>query len=103
MVTQETVAFIGLGLMGTPMASRLLSAGKTVVVWNRTKTKADPLIAKGARWSETVRDAVTSSSVTISMLSTPDVVDGIAADVRSALSPNGIHIDCSTVSPELTK
>lgn len=49
---QEPIGLIGLGLMGTALAERLLEHGHPVVVWNRTRSKADPLIALGARWSD---------------------------------------------------
>jgi len=45
------VAFIGLGRMGHGMAGRYLDGGFTVAVWNRSKSKADDLIARGARWA----------------------------------------------------
>ena len=49
---QRQVGVIGLGLLGTALCERLLGAGYTVVVWNRTRDKAEPLIARGARWSD---------------------------------------------------
>ena len=51
------VAFIGLGRMGHGMAGRYLDAGFTVAVWNRSKAKAEDLIARGARWATSPADA----------------------------------------------
>lgn len=49
---QERIGVIGLGLMGTALTERLLDHGYGVAVWNRTREKAAPLIAKGAQWSD---------------------------------------------------
>src|SRR2546423_15579050 len=64
---QTPIAFIGTGLMGAPMAQRLLGAGFSLTVWNRTRGKAEPLLAAGARWAESPADAVTGAAGVITM------------------------------------
>lgn len=52
--SKQTVAFIGTGIMGAPIAGHILDAGYDVVVYNRTKSKADGLVARGARWVDSL-------------------------------------------------
>ena len=54
----ERTAFLGTGLMGQPMAARLLAAGFPLKVWNRTKAKALPLLAAAAKWADSPAAAV---------------------------------------------
>jgi 3-hydroxyisobutyrate dehydrogenase-like beta-hydroxyacid dehydrogenase len=91
--------------MGSAMAERLLKAGFSVSVYNRTKKKADPLLVQGAHWCESAAAAAASTDVVFSMLSTPEVLTSVALStdgILSGLPKNGIHIDCSTVSPDAT-
>ena len=95
------VAFLGLGAMGSRMAARLLDAGHELVVWNRTREKADPLVGRGARRAETPADAAATVDVVITMVADPDALravtegpDGIEASVRDATV-----IEMSTVGP----
>ena len=62
------VAFIGLGRMGHGMAGRYLDAGFTVAVWNRSKAKADDLIARGARWATSPEDAAIDADAVVTMV-----------------------------------
>src|SRR5260370_40559851 len=62
------VAFIGLGRMGHGMAGRYLDAGFTVVVWNRSKAKAEDLIARGARWATSPKDAAVDADAVVTMV-----------------------------------
>lgn len=96
------VGFIGLGMMGEPMAARLLAAGHTVVVHNRTKSKAEGLLARGAKWKESPQRVSTSSAVVITMLSTSEVLEYVSLrqdGVLAGLPVGGIHVDMSTVAP----
>jgi 3-hydroxyisobutyrate dehydrogenase len=100
------VGFVGLGLMGTPMATRVLNAGHSMFVYNRTKQKAEALIGRGAVWCDSPAEVAQKAEVVISMLSTPDVLDNIATGTQGILDgarADLIHVDCSTVSPALTK
>ena len=95
------VAFIGLGRMGHGMAGRYLDAGFTVVVWNRSKAKAEDLIARGARWATSPRDAADDADAVVTMVADDAASravwlgnDGAAATMK----PGTLAIECSTVS-----
>src|SRR5947199_8541168 len=64
----RSVAFIGLGRMGRGMAGRYLDAGFDVAVWNRSKAKAEDLIARGARWSTSPEDAAIDADAVVTMV-----------------------------------
>ncbi|HEX5322160.1 MAG TPA: NAD(P)-dependent oxidoreductase [Capsulimonadaceae bacterium] len=100
------ICVIGLGLMGRAMAAKLISAGETVVVYNRTKEKAEPILALGAAWADTPAQAASQSDVVISMVSDPVAVEEIAlgeSGVLGALPAESVHCDMSTVSPRSAK
>lgn len=103
---QQKLGFVGLGMMGLPMAKRLLEHWPQLSVNNRTKQKAEGLIAKGARWCENPSAVAAQSDIVFSMLSNPDALREVAlgsAGILSALKQGGVHIDSSTVSPSLTR
>lgn len=98
----QKVAFLGLGAMGAPMATRLLSAGFPLVVWNRTPEKAAALVAAGAQLSPTPRQAAEIADVVATMLSDPAALDAVALGVDgilSGLGPGKVWLDFSTVAP----
>jgi len=74
----NTIGFVGLGLMGAPMAERFLSAGFSVRVTNRTRSKADALVKAGAVWCDSPRSVAEGAAVVHSMVSTPDALETIA-------------------------
>jgi 3-hydroxyisobutyrate dehydrogenase-like beta-hydroxyacid dehydrogenase len=95
------VAFIGLGRMGHGMAGRYLDAGFSVAVWNRSKAKAEDLIARGARWATSPADAADGADAVVTMVADDEAShavwlgkDGAAA----AMKAGGLAIECSTVS-----
>src|ERR1700736_6803135 len=95
------VPFIGFGRMGHGMAGRYLDAGFTVVVWNRSKAKAEDLIARGARWATSPRDAAEDADAVVTMVADDAASravwlgnDGGAANMK----PGTLAIECSTVS-----
>lgn len=97
------LAFVGLGLMGTPMATRLLQAGHDLTVWNRTTEKTQPLADQGASVAATPAQAATGVEAAITMVANPDALgqvvlgeDGLA----NGLAPGQLLIDMSTVGPE---
>jgi 3-hydroxyisobutyrate dehydrogenase-like beta-hydroxyacid dehydrogenase len=103
---QPAVGFIGLGIMGKPMAKNLLAAGYPLVVLNRSRGPVDELVALGATAGTTPSDVAARSDVVITMLpDSPDVEsvalgdDGIAAGVRDG----ALWIDMSTIAPATTK
>jgi 3-hydroxyisobutyrate dehydrogenase-like beta-hydroxyacid dehydrogenase len=100
------LAFVGLGLMGTPMATRLLEAGHDLTVWNRTNDKTRPLADRGATVASTPAQAAAGVEAAITMVTNPEALehvvlgsDGLAA----ALAPGQLLIDMSTVGPEAAR
>ena len=95
----ETVGMIGLGLMGTAVTERLLAAGYRVHVYNRSREKADPLIARGAEWAD--NPLATCKRVLISLYTT-ETVEAVLGQMDDGLRPGAILIDTTTGSPEQT-
>jgi 3-hydroxyisobutyrate dehydrogenase-like beta-hydroxyacid dehydrogenase len=98
------LAFLGLGLMGTPMATRLLEAGHDLTVWNRTSAKTRPLVDQGASAASSPAEAVAGADAAITMVATPQALEQVLFDddgVLGALSPGQWLIDMSTVGPEM--
>jgi 2-hydroxy-3-oxopropionate reductase len=96
------IAFVGLGVMGSPMATNLLAAGYQVTVSSRSPAPVAKAVALGASSAVTPRDAMRHADVTITMLpDTPDVesVANGPDGVLAALPASGIWIDMSTISP----
>ena len=95
------VAFIGLGRMGHGMAGRYLDAGFTLAIWNRSKSKASDLIARGARWATSPADAADGADAVVTMVA-DDVAswavwlgkDGVTGTAKAGT----LAIECSTVS-----
>ena len=101
----QRIAFIGLGRMGHGMAGRYLDAGFTVSVWNRSKAKAEDLIARGALWATSPEDAASDADAVITMVADDDASravwltkDGAAATMKAGT----LAIECSTVSYQHT-
>ena len=101
-----TIAFIGLGAMGAPMADNLLSAGFTLRVFNRTPARAAPLIARGARHCSTPADAARGADFVVAMVAddeaTREVMLG-ADGVVAAAAAGTVIVDCSTNSPAMVR
>ncbi len=98
----QTVALLGLGIMGTGMAQNILKAGFPLVVYNRTRAKAEAMAAKGARIAETPRAAAAEADVVIGMVGDDAASQAIWLGEDGALSgarPNTVFVECSTLSP----
>ncbi|WP_318258186.1 NAD(P)-dependent oxidoreductase [Geobacter anodireducens] len=98
-----TYGFLGLGIMGGPMAANLVRAGFDVTVWNRNPAKCAPLVALGARQASSPAEVCAACDITIAMLADP------AAAKEVCFGPNGVlegigggrgYIDMSTVDDE---
>src|ERR1700723_1407401 len=103
---KPTVGLIGLGLMGGPMGQNLLRAGFPVVLWNRTKAKADDLVREGARLAADPRAVAGEADVLITIVSDPPALEEVLFGARGAidaLRPGSTLVDSSTVSPELAR
>jgi 3-hydroxyisobutyrate dehydrogenase len=100
------IGFIGLGIMGISMAKRLIEAGHSVAVYNRTASKAAPLVALGATQAATPRDAAKGNEIVISIVTdSPDVEDvmlGKDGAVHAA-GKDALFIDMSTIAPETAR
>jgi len=104
--SQPVVGFIGLGIMGKPMARNLLNAGYSLIVLNRSHPPMDELIAVGAQPGTSPQDVASRSDIVITMLpDSPDVesvalgANGIIAGIRDG----ALWIDMSTIAPATTK
>ncbi len=99
------IAFLGTGLMGAPMARRLLAAGFIVTVWNRDSGKAEPLAAAGARLAESPADAVAGAHVVFTMLSDGSAVEDVlfTKGTAEALEKGTVFIDTSSIAPPIAK
>lgn len=96
------IAFLGLGIMGSGMARNLMQAKHTLAVYNRTRTKAEPLAADGARLADTPFDAAQNADVIISMVADDPASRAVWVGEHGALAaakPNTLCIDCSTLTP----
>ena len=99
----ERVGFAGLGAMGAGVARRLHDAGHEVLVWNRTREKADPLLAAGMGWAETPRELAASVDVLFTMLTSTHAVEATAggeAGVLAGLRKGTVWADISTIAPD---
>jgi 3-hydroxyisobutyrate dehydrogenase len=97
-----TVAFLGLGAMGLPMAHNLLRKGFALRVWNRTREKAFALKGDGATVAATPREAAAGANVVCTMLADPAAVEETASGpegLLSGLAPGAVWLDFSTVTP----
>lgn len=100
------VGFIGLGIMGKPMAKNLMNAGFPLIVWNRSQPAIDLVASWGAEAAKSPKEVAANSDVIITIVTdSPDVEhvalgpDGIVEGVR----PGAIHIDMTTMSPMITQ
>jgi len=99
------VGFVGLGRMGVGMAGSLLKAGHEVTVYNRTRAKADALVAHGARVAEEISGAC-RGEVVFTMLADDEAVENAAlasGGILEGLAPGAIHISSSTISVGLSE
>jgi L-serine 3-dehydrogenase (NAD+) len=101
-----TIAFIGLGHMGLPMARNLLNAGHSLSVFDLVASAVDELAAQGARAASSAADAVNAAEVVISMLPASRHVEGLYlgdAGLLSVIAPGSLVLECSTIAPEAAR
>jgi 3-hydroxyisobutyrate dehydrogenase len=102
--TKTPVAFIGLGMMGAHMAGHILSAGHPLHVYNRTRARAEALIARGATWHEDAGGAASQAEVVITMVGLPRDVEQVYLGENGILAraaAGAILVDMTTSSPSL--
>lgn len=101
------IGFIGLGIMGSRMAANLQKKGHELVVYNRTKQKAETLIANGAVWAATPAELAKQVTIIFTMLAKPDAVAETAMlgkyGFLNHLADRSLWIDCSTVNPSFSR
>lgn len=97
----KKIALLGTGLMGAPMARRLCAAGFELTVWNRSRAKAEPLAAVGARIAEQAAEAVREAEAVITMLEHGDAVREVLFErgVVQALPRGALLVDMSSIKP----
>jgi 3-hydroxyisobutyrate dehydrogenase-like beta-hydroxyacid dehydrogenase len=95
------LAFLGIGLMGFPMARRLCEAGHTVQAWNRSRDKAERLTPFGATVHDTAAQAVAGVEMVITMLENGDIVEAVVlgGTCLNAMSPATVVVDMSSIKP----
>ena len=102
----EKIGFIGLGIMGQGMSHNLLKAGFDLTVWNRTAGRMEPLAAAGAKTAESPAQVTAVSDIVIICVSdTPDVQALVLGEngILSGARPGTLVVDCSTISPQVTR
>ncbi|ELV4713915.1 NAD(P)-dependent oxidoreductase [Listeria monocytogenes] len=102
----EKIGFVGIGVMGSSMAGHLLEAGYEVLVYTRTKTKAEDLLDKGALWVETPGELANKVDILISMVGYPKDVEELYLGENGFLenlAVGTVAIDMTTSSPALAK
>jgi 3-hydroxyisobutyrate dehydrogenase-like beta-hydroxyacid dehydrogenase len=96
------LGYVGLGVMGSAITRRLLAAGHTVTVWNRTREKAEPLLEAGARWVDSPRLVAERSDVVFTMVTNTAAVQAVTDGpdgILAGLGVGKIYVDMSTASP----
>jgi 2-hydroxy-3-oxopropionate reductase len=106
MAENERVGFIGLGIMGRPMARNLLKAGYALVVWNRSRPGIDALVADGAEEADSPRAVAERVSAVITILGDSPDTEQVALGERGIIEgahEGLVHIDMATISPAVTR
>lgn len=96
------VGFVGLGVMGLPMARHLMAAGHTLAVWARRPAAAEALLAEGATWCATPAALAAQCEVVISIITASADVEQLAlgpAGLIEGFAPGAVHVDMSTIAP----
>ena len=102
----KRVGFIGLGIMGAPMAANLLKAGFEVTVWNRSPSRTKPLLEAGAQGEDSPAKVAAASEVTLSCVTNSGDVEEVALGPEGVIhgaKPGSVYIDCSTISPDTAR
>jgi 2-hydroxy-3-oxopropionate reductase len=100
-----TIAFIGLGIMGGPMAEHLVGAGHTVIGVNRSPAPVAKLVEAGGRGAESVAEAVSEADVIITMVPDSPDVEALAlgeGGIYASARPGAVHIDMSSIRPDVS-
>jgi len=105
--TQTRIGWIGIGVMGSAMASRILSAGYTLTIFSRNPSKSLPLQSQGANLADSPADLAASTDVIFTMVGHPSDVRSIVLDhpqsILSGLNPNSVTVDMTSSHPDLAR
>ena len=101
----KTVGFIGLGVMGASMAAHLMDGDYDLIVYNRTRIKAEPLLSRGAKWAGTPAEVAAQSDVVVTIVGYPRDVEEVYLGENGILTTKmgGCVVDMTTSSPMLAK
>jgi len=99
----ERIGWLGLGSLGFPMAANLMEAGNQLMVYNRTRSKAEPLAERGAKVTENPLDVATKGGVVVSVLWDSETTESFITPGFLERLEGGIHIGMCTGSPEAAK
>jgi 3-hydroxyisobutyrate dehydrogenase-like beta-hydroxyacid dehydrogenase len=102
----QSIGFIGLGIMGQPMALNLVKAGFPVTVFNRTRSKAEPLERAGAQVASSPAEAVRDAEAIVTIVSDTAAMEEVVcgkAGVLETIRPGAVLIDSSTISPTVSR
>jgi len=104
-MTKETIGFIGLGNLGLPIVTNLLDSGYPLRVYNRTASKGDALLARGAERATRPSDALATGGIVMTLLWDDASVESIVTseDFLPRLGKDGVHVSMSTLSPAGSK
>jgi 3-hydroxyisobutyrate dehydrogenase len=100
------LGWIGTGVMGASMCGHLLAKGFAVTVYSRTRTRAEPLVVKGARWANTPREVAAASDVVFTIVGFPSDVREVVLGAEGTLAgskPGNILVDMTTSDPSLAE
>jgi 3-hydroxyisobutyrate dehydrogenase-like beta-hydroxyacid dehydrogenase len=100
------LGFVGLGVMGSRIAERLLDAGRPVTGWNRTRAKAEWLVERGMRWADSPRDVALAADVTFTMVTDTRALRDVTGGhdgLLAGLAEGKVYVDMSTVSPAASR
>jgi len=100
------LGFVGLGVMGGGVTRRLLAAGHSVTVWNRTREKARPFLDAGAKWADSPREATERVEAVFTMVTNTDAVRAVTEGpdgILAGLGRDKVYVDMSTQSPAASR
>jgi 3-hydroxyisobutyrate dehydrogenase/2-hydroxy-3-oxopropionate reductase len=103
MEASRRLGFIGLGIMGSPMAMNLLKAGHSVTVYNRTRQKSEELVQHGAAVADSPAEVARQASVIFLCLGDSDSVCRVAEEMLDYVQPGSIVADCTTIAPSVSR
>jgi 3-hydroxyisobutyrate dehydrogenase-like beta-hydroxyacid dehydrogenase len=103
---KPAIGLIGLGLMGRPMGMNLIKAGYALTVWNRTASRADELVAAGAKLAKSPQEVAAACDFLLTMVSDPPALEEVlwgSQGAMQALKRGSIYVDSSTISPTMAR